>query len=119
MKTRGPDRTVYSSSQGRHCPRCGRVVRDCVCRASPRAPRGDGFVRVRREVKGRRGKPVTTASGVPLPADGLRALASELRRACGAGGSVKQGVIEIQGDHRETLIAELERRGYRVKQAGG
>jgi translation initiation factor 1 len=81
--------------------------------------RGDGIVRVRREVKGRRGKPVTTISGIPLPEDELRSLAGELKRRCGSGGSAKDGVIEIQGDHRDALVAELERRGYTVKRAGG
>jgi translation initiation factor 1 len=76
-------------------------------------------VRVRREVKGRRGKTVTTISGVPLPSDALRSLATELKRRCGTGGSAKDGVIEIQGDHREVLVAELEARGYTVKLAGG
>jgi translation initiation factor 1 len=76
-------------------------------------------VRVRREVKGRRGKTVTTISGVPLGADALAALASELKRQCGTGGSSKDGVIEIQGDHRDRLVAALEQRGYRVVRAGG
>jgi translation initiation factor 1 len=76
-------------------------------------------VRVRREVKGRRGKTVTTIEGVPLPDDDLRSLASELKRRCGTGGSVKEGVIEIQGDHRDTLVSELEGRGYTVKRSGG
>jgi translation initiation factor 1 len=76
-------------------------------------------VRVRREVQGRNGKTVTTISGVPLPQEALRALASELKRRCGTGGSAKDGVIEIQGDHREVLVAELAARGYAVKLAGG
>ncbi len=81
--------------------------------------RGDGIVRVRREVKGRRGKTVTTISGIALPEDELRSLAGEFKRRCGTGGSAKDGVIEIQGDHRDTLLAELEARGYTVKLAGG
>ena len=104
------DRVVYSSARGR-------VRADPS--TSPRAPRGDGIVRVRREVKGRRGKTVTTVSGVPLASDALRELAAELKRRCGSGGSAKDGVIEIQGDHRDTLVAELEDRGYTVKLAGG
>ncbi|HEY5658414.1 MAG TPA: stress response translation initiation inhibitor YciH, partial [Myxococcota bacterium] len=70
-------------------------------------------------VKGRRGKTVTTISGVPLSGDALRELAAELKRRCGTGGATKDGVIEIQGDHRDALIAELEARGYTVKRAGG
>jgi translation initiation factor 1 len=85
----------------------------------PRAPRGDGIIRVRREVAGRRGKTVTTISGLPLPSDDLRDLAAELKRRCGTGGSVVDRVIEIQGDHRDTVVAELESRGYTVKRAGG
>lgn len=119
MSGRRGDRTVYSSESGRMCPLCGRPAARCVCRANPRAPSGDGIVRVRREVKGRRGKTVTTVSGVPLPDAELRALAAELKRRCGTGGSSKDGVIEIQGDHREVLVAELETRGYSVKLAGG
>jgi translation initiation factor 1 len=113
------DRLVYASGKGRTCPHCGRAQAACVCRASPRAPRGDGIVRVRREVQGRRGKTVTTISGVPLGADDLSALAGELKRRCGTGGSAKDGVIEIQGDHRDVLCAELEARGYTVRRAGG
>ncbi len=81
--------------------------------------RGDRIVRVRRELKGRRGKTVTTISGIPLDSEALRALSSELKRRCGTGGSAKDGIIEIQGDHRDVLIAELELRGYEVKRAGG
>jgi translation initiation factor 1 len=81
--------------------------------------RGDGVVRVRREVKGRRGKTVITISGLTLPRDELQTLATELKRLCGSGGSAKDGVIEIQGDHRDVLVAELESRGYTVKRAGG
>jgi translation initiation factor 1 len=76
-------------------------------------------VRIRREVKGRRGKTVTTISGVPLAEDELRELAGELKRSCGTGGSAKDGVIEIQGDHRDALAKSLRERGYTVKFAGG
>ncbi len=85
----------------------------------PRAPKGDGVVRVRRETQGRGGKTVTTISGVSLASDALLALASELKRRCGTGGSVKDHVIEIQGDHRPAIVAELEKRGFTVKLAGG
>ena len=91
----------------------------CACRKSPRAPQGDGIVRVRREIKGRGGKTVTTISGIPLPGDALKQLAGELKRACGSGGSAKSDVIEIQGDHRKTLVEQLESRGYTVVLAGG
>jgi len=85
----------------------------------PRAPAGDGIVRVRRETSGRGGKTVTTIAGVPLASDALAELASELKRACGTGGTVRDYVIEIQGDHRPTIVAQLEKRGYTVKLAGG
>ncbi len=104
------DRLVYSTARGRAHPDAA---------TPPRARRGDGIVRVRREVKGRRGKTVTTISGVPLASDALRELAGELKRRCGTGGSAKDGVIEIQGDHRDTLAVELEERGYTVTRAGG
>ena len=103
-------RLVYSSERGR-------VDHDAP--PAPRAPRGDGIVRVKREVAGRRGKPVTTIHGLPLASDGLRGLAGELKRRCGSGGSAKDGVIEIQGDHRDVVVSELEARGYTVKLAGG
>jgi translation initiation factor 1 len=119
VSRRGSDRLVYSSERGRVCPRCQRPQARCSCTANPRVPRGDGIVRVRREVKGRRGKGVTTISGIGLAADDLRDLASELKRLCGTGGSAKDGVIEIQGEHRDTIVAELESRGYTVKRAGG
>ncbi len=118
MSSRG-DRVVYSSRSGRICPHCQRPLARCACRQSPRAPRGDGTLRVRRELKGRRGKTVTTIAGLPLASDALHALASELKRRCGTGGSVVDAVIEIQGDHRDVLVAELEARGYTVKRAGG
>jgi translation initiation factor 1 len=117
--SRERDRLVYATGTGRTCPHCGRAVAQCACRANPRAPRGDGSVRLRREVQGRRGKTVTTISGVPLPESELAELAGELKRRCGTGGSAKNGVIEIQGDHRVVLKAELESRGYDVKLAGG
>lgn len=79
----------------------------------------DGVVRVKREVAGRRGKPVTAVYGVPLAPPALKDLAGELKKRCGSGGSAKNGVIEIQGDHRDTVIAVLEARGYTVKRAGG
>ena len=118
-KRGGHARTVYSSQHGRVCPHCGQPQQKCVCRSNPRAARGDGVVRIRRETKGRKGKTVTTVSGIPLPETELRALAGELKRRCGSGGSIVDGVIEIQGDHRDTLRAELEARGHQVKLAGG
>ncbi|MEY2533230.1 MAG: translation initiation factor 1 [bacterium] len=80
---------------------------------------GDGRVRVRRETSGRRGKAVTTVSGVPVDDDGLRDLAGRLKKRCGVGGSVKDGVIELQGDHRDVVVEMLRGAGYDVVLAGG
>lgn len=82
-------------------------------------PTTDGVVRVRRETKGRKGKTVTTVSGVPLDRSALAALTKELKRRCGTGGALKDGVIEMQGDHRDTVVDVLEKRGFLVKLAGG
>ena len=119
MKQRDDHRLVYSSEQGRVCPDCSRPRPKCSCGQPRRVDRGDGIVRVRREKKGRRGKTVTTISGIPLPSEELARLASELKRRCGTGGSAKNGVVEIQGDHCDALALELADRGYKVKRAGG
>ena len=79
----------------------------------------DGIVRIRREVKGRKGKTVTAVFGVPLKERDLKQFAKQLKRKCGTGGSVKDGIIIIQGDHRETLLNEIKQQGYTVKLAGG
>ena len=84
-----------------------------------RVPAAGGRVKVRRETAGRRGKAVTTISGVPLPDDGLRELAGRLKKRCGVGGSAKAGVIELQGDHRTAVIDMLRADGYDVVAAGG
>jgi translation initiation factor 1 len=76
-------------------------------------------VRIRREIKGRKGKGVTTVSGVPLDADALKRLAARLKRSCGTGGSVKDGVIVIQGDHRAAIQEYLQDHGFKAKLAGG
>ena len=113
-------RLVYTTDSGRICPSCAKPLAVCACRKkqAPPAP-ADGIVRIRREVKGRGGKTVTVASGFRLDDDGLIKLAAELKRRCGAGGSVKDGEILIQGDHRETLLAELKQKGFTVKRSGG
>lgn len=110
---------VYSTGDGAVCHGCGLPSSRCSCRKDGTPPRGDGIVRVSRETKGRKGKGVTLISGVPLDGQGLAALAKDLKQRCGAGGTVAGGVIEIQGDHRDRLLEELQGRGYRVKKAGG
>jgi len=110
---------VYSSELGRICPGCGKPVKGCVCRKNASASAGDGVVRVRRESKGRGGKTVLVITGLPLDAAALTVLAGELKRGCGCGGTAKDGVIEIQGDHSEKIMAELATRGYKAKRAGG
>jgi translation initiation factor 1 len=83
------------------------------------SPPNDGFVRIWRETKGRGGKAVTVVRGVPLAAPALARLGQELKAACGTGGTVKDGAIEVQGDHADKVIALLQDRGYKVKRAGG
>ena len=112
-------RVVYRTDHGRVCPDCGLAVGSCRCRKRSAGAPGDGRVRVRRETKGRKGKAVTVITGVPLAGEELAKLAARLKRRCGAGGTLKDGVIEIQGDHRDALVSELEARGFRVKRAGG
>src|SRR5690606_40861445 len=102
---------------------CGRPLASCACRAArpASAPAGGGaaVVRVGRETKGRRGKGVTVVTGVPLAGAALDELGSRLKRLCGSGGTVRDGVIEIQGDHRDLLVAELAKSGWTVKRSGG
>ena len=111
--------TVYSTEHGRMCPACGKPVVQCVCRQKKTVPGGDGVVRVARETKGRKGKGVTLITGVSPDHDELLKLAKQLKQRCGSGGTVKDGIIEIQGDHRDILVEELRKHGYSVKRSGG
>jgi len=86
---------------------------------APQIVATDGIVRIRRETKGRKGKGVTTVSGLDLPEAQIKILAKQLKQKCSTGGTVKENVIEIQGDHREKLKVELEKLGHNVKLAGG
>jgi len=111
---------VYSTEHGRTCPDCRQALADCCCKAAAKAaPAGDGIARVTRETGGRNGKTVTVVRGLPLDAVALAALGRTLKAACGSGGTAKDGVIEIQGDHRDTVVAKLEQSGWKVKRAGG
>lgn len=119
-KSRSQSRLVYSTDKGRLCPACHQPRENCICKGvEQEVPDTDGFVRLRRETKGRGGKAVTTISGVPLAGEELKALARALKQRCGVGGSLKGATIEIQGDQRQLLKEELERRGFRVKLSGG
>ena len=117
----GGDGFVYSSDQGRLCPSCGRAVAKCVCAGErrQRRPSAGGPVRVSRQTKGRKGKGVTVVAGLPLSDAELAELGAALKRRCGSGGTVKAGSIEIQGDHRDVIVAELAARGWAAKRAGG
>jgi translation initiation factor 1 len=122
MKKRGG--LVYSTGKGRICPGCGWPADRCACSHNLKGPadsptRGDGVIRVSRQTKGRKGKGVTVIAGIPLSASDLSALATELKKKCGSGGTLRDGVIEIQGDHRDLLVGLLQTRGWTVKRAGG
>lgn len=102
-------RLVYSTQTGR------------VANEKPKetAPVGDGTVRVWPEKKGRGGKVVTVIAGLPLVPEALTALAKQLKKRCGGGGTVKEGTIELQGDHVELMVETLKKQGYKAKRAGG
>lgn len=110
---------VYSTDGGRMCPACRRPVAQCACRQAQAAPVSDGIVRVLRETKGRGGKAVTVVRSVPVDATALVKLGQDLKAACGSGGTVKDGAIEVQGDHVEKIMGLLQARGFKVKRAGG
>ena len=120
MRDRPAGGLVYSTDGGRMCPGCRKPVAACTCNAPSAAPRtGDGIVRVSRATLGRGGKTVTLVRGVSLDADALAALGKRLRTACGAGGTQRDGVLEIQGDHCERVVALLAAEGFSAKRAGG
>lgn len=118
---------VYDSAVGRICPDCHRPAKQCVCgkkkpsvsKTIGNAPKNDGIVRVSRDRRNRRGKTVTVITGVPGNEAEITELASDLKRLCGSGGTVKDGIIEIQGDHRDLIVNKLSGLGYRVKISGG
>jgi len=112
MKRNNNATLVYSSETGR-------IKQEKTKAAQPAKQAGDGIVRLQRQVKGRCGGTVIVISGIPLSGAALKELAGALKKRCGCGGTVKDGIIEIQGDHRDLLQGELEARGYKVKLAGG
>lgn len=120
MKSRSPlGGLVYSTDSGRMCPVCRQPIAQCACsRAVPVAP-GDGIVRISRETKGRGGKAVTVVRGLAMDSAALASMAKQLKAACGSGGTAKDGIVEVQGDHVEKIAAFLKTLGYQVKRAGG
>ena len=110
---------VYSTDSGRMCPACRQPVASCQCSSARPQPASDGIVRVSRETKGRAGKGVTLVKGLLLDDVELQALGKQLKAACGSGGTVKDGVIEVQGEHCERIMALLQAQGHKVKRAGG
>ncbi len=115
-----PDRLVYSTDSNT-CPVCGQPYKHCRCdqSPSPTTKKSDGIVRIMRDRKHRGGKTVTVITGVPAGNQALEALAQQLKKLCGSGGTVKDGVIEIQGDHCDKVQTRLSELGYKVKRAGG
>jgi translation initiation factor 1 len=118
MKSSSSGGLVYSTEGGRMCPECRRPLAECMCKAKA-APVGDGVVRVSRQTKGRGGKSVTLVKGLALDPVALALLGKQLRTACGSGGTVKDGVIEVQGDHCELVMEALKKHGHDAKRSGG
>ncbi|WP_321814151.1 MULTISPECIES: translation initiation factor Sui1 [unclassified Paraburkholderia] len=120
MKSSSKGGLVYSTESGRMCPECRRPVAECICKTiAGTKPAGDGVARVSRETKGRGGKSVTIVKGLTLDPMALAVLGKQLRTACGSGGTVKDGTIEVQGDHCERIVEELKKAGHSAKRAGG
>jgi translation initiation factor 1 len=117
MNSKSSGGLVYSTEVGRTCPACRQALAQCVCKNS--AVVGDGNVKVSRQTKGRGGKAVTLVTGLALTPDALALLGKQLRNACGCGGTVKDGVIEVQGDHCDKVMEALKKQGYNPKRAGG
>lgn len=110
---------MYSTEAGRMCPACRQPVAQCSCGKARSPASSDGIVRVSRETKGRGGKCVTLVRGLALDAVALASLGKQLKAACGSGGTVKDGVIEVQGDHLVLIMDVLKKQGRTVKQTGG
>jgi translation initiation factor 1 len=117
-------RAVWSSESGRVCPDCGNPVTSCACKRgktekNPRNFPDDRIIRIMKETKGHGGKTVTIIGNIPIDNSRLELLAKQLKSRCGTGGTIKDGEIIIQGDHREVILQELAKQGYRAKIAGG
>lgn len=118
MKSSPGSTLVYSTESGRMCPACRQPLAACACKAQP-VIKGDGVVRVSLQTKGRGGKSVTIVKGLALDAAALAQLGKQLRTACGSGGTVKDGVIEVQGEHCGLVMETLAKLGHRPRRAGG
>ncbi len=114
-------RLVFSTADNSICRGCHKPLKNCKCRSAELKPKqtNEASIRISRESKGRKGKGVTLVKGCPLQESELKKLAKQLKSLCGSGGTVKDGVIEIQGDHRDLIKAELEKHFKDVKLAGG
>lgn len=120
MKSRSTEGgLVYSTDAGRMCPLCRKAVTLCQCGKKVGIGSTDAVVRVSRETKGRAGKGVTVVRGVPLDPVALVALGKQLKASCGSGGTVKDGTIEVQGDHCDQVMEVLRTKGFVVKRSGG
>ncbi|HSM23406.1 MAG TPA: translation initiation factor Sui1 [Anaerolineaceae bacterium] len=121
VSSRNENRTVFTTEQGRVCPNCGKPISQCTCKNQKlkQMTKSDGIIRLRIDRKGRGGKSVTLIEGLVASEQELKELAKELKKVCGAGGAVKNGLIEIQGDVRDLLKEKLEQKGFKVKKAGG
>ncbi|MEO6362819.1 MAG: translation initiation factor Sui1 [Caldimonas sp.] len=120
-KPAAPGGLVYSTDAGRMCPACRQPIGSCRCAAGRlgAVPPGDGVARIRRETGGRGGKTVTVVTGLAVDAAALLALSKRLKAACGTGGTVRAGGLELQGDHRDAVASLLETEGFKTKHAGG
>ncbi len=112
---------IFSTSDGELCSKCSKPINNCICRdlAASSIPEGDGVVKIKRETKGRKGSGVTLLTDICLNKPELKQLAKELKKKCGTGGSIKDGVIELQGDVRELVMTILHKKGFKVKICGG
>ena len=120
MKSSSSGGLVYSTELGRTCPECRHALAECTCKSAAKAtPAGDSVASVSRQTKGRGGKTVTIVKGLALDDSMLAALGKQLRTACGSGGTVKDGVVEIQGDHCDLVMDALQKHGHRAKRVGG
>jgi translation initiation factor 1 len=112
------DRIIYSTEHGKICLSCSNPVKQCTCRKQTTLI-GDGNVRVSRETKGRKGKGVTLVKGLAMDVVALKLMSKKFKAMCGSGGTVKDGIIEIQGDHIERILDYLKKQGMKAKRAGG